>query len=50
MIVYACGVVCLFSVMVLLVSFVTIPVSVSLCVFVLSRIVDVLLVIRSVVV
>ena len=50
MIVYVCGVVCLFSVVVLFVSFVTISVSVSLCVYVLSRIVDVLLVIRSVVV
>ena len=50
MIVYVCGVVCVFSVVVSLVSFVTISVSVSLCVFLLSRIVDVLLVIRSVVV
>ena len=50
MIVYVCGCVCVFSVVVLLVSFVTISVSVSLCVFLLSRIIDVLLVIRSVVV
>ena len=50
MIVYVCGGVCVSSVVVLLVSFVTISVSVSLCVYVLSRIVDVLLVIRSVVV
>ena len=50
MIVYVCVVACVFSVVVLFVSFVTISVSVSLFVYVLSRIVDVLLVSRSVVV
>ena len=50
MIVYVCGVACVFSVVVLFVSFVTISVSVSLCVYVLSRIVDVWLMILPVVV
>ena len=48
MIVYVCGVACVFSVVVLFVSLVTISVSVSLCVLLLLRIVDVLLVMRSV--